>query len=217
MTDGICYIVGAGEDYGLDFALQKGDLLIAADGGYARVEKAGFRPDLIIGDFDSLGRIPQADRVITLPTVKDVTDTWAAISLGKERGYRRFYLYGCTGGRIDHTLANVQSLAALAEAGMQGVLVDKSQIITAVSCGTLRFDASAAGYLSVFAVSECCTGVTLRGLKYELDDARLTSSFPLGVSNEFLGIPAEVTVKSGTAVIVADRLTKFEYSGKLKE
>jgi len=216
MADAICYIVGAGEDYGVDFTLREGDLLIAADGGYARVEAAGLKPDLIIGDFDSLGRVPEADRVITLPTVKDVTDTWAAITMGKERGYSRFYLYGCTGGRVDHTLANIQSLAALAEEGMQGVLVDRNQIITAISSGTLHFDAAASGYLSVFSFSERCTGVTLRGLKYELEDAQLSSLFPLGVSNEFTGVPAEISIQSGTAVVVADRLTKPEYSVKLK-
>ena len=216
MADAICYIVGAGEDYGLDFVPEDGDFLIAADGGYARVEAAGLKPDLVIGDFDSLGRIPNTDRVVTLPTVKDVTDTWAAITMGKERGYRRFHLYGCTGGRIDHTLANVQSLAALAEAGMEGVLVDRSQMLTAISCGTLCFDTAASGYLSVFSFSDRCTGVTLRGLKYELEDAQLTSSFPLGVSNEFIGAPASVTVQCGTAVVVADRLTKSQYSVKLK-
>ena len=205
MTDGICYIVGAGEDYGLDFALQKGDLLIAADGGYARVEKAGFRPDLIIGDFDSLGRIPQEDHVVTLPTVKDVTDTYAAIQLGIERGYGSFALYGCTGGRIDHTFANVQTAAELAEKGMRCRIVDRTQIITALSNGTLHFDESYSGYLSVFSHTDRCTGVTLKGLKYELENEELSNRFPLGVSNEFLGKPASITIGSGIAVLVFDR------------
>ena len=201
----ICYIVGAGEDYGLDFQPKAGDLVIAADGGYDRVKAAGLWPDLIIGDFDSLGRIPGEDHVITLPTVKDVTDTWAAIELGKERGYRCFRLYGCTGGRFDHSLANIQTLAALAEAGMAGYLVDRHQIITALSNGTMVFPPEQTGFLSVFSHTDRCTGVTLKGLKYELEHAELTNRFPLGVSNEFLGKPGSVTIGEGIAVLVFAR------------
>ena len=201
----VCYIIGAGEDFGLDFAPAEGDLVIAADGGYDRVKAAGIRPDLVIGDFDSLGRIPREDRVITLPTVKDVTDTWAAIELGKERGYRVFRLYGCTGGRIDHTLANIQTLASLAAEGMQGFLVDRDQIITAVSGTTLTFGPEHRGFVSVFSHTDRCTGVTLQGLKYELQNAELSSTYPLGVSNEFTGVPAALTIGSGIAVVVYER------------
>lgn len=201
----ICYIVGAGEDYGLDFSPAEGDLLIAADGGYARTKAAGLVPDLIIGDFDSLGHVPREEHVTVLPTVKDVTDTWAAIRLGMERGYTRFWLYGCTGGRIDHTVANIQTAAELAEQGMECRIVDKLQIITALSNGTMEFGPACRGFLSVFAHSDTCQGVTLKGLKYELDNAELTNRFPLGVSNEFLGKPASVTVENGVAVLIFDR------------
>ena len=78
---GICYIIGAGEDCGLDFVPTGDDLVIAADGGYAVTRKAGIRPNLVVGDFDSLGAAPEGECVITLPVVKDVTDTWAAIEL----------------------------------------------------------------------------------------------------------------------------------------
>lgn len=205
MKDNICYIIGAGEDFGLDFTPAAGDLVIAADGGYDRVKAAGICPDLVIGDFDSLGRIPREDHVITLPTVKDVTDTWAAIELGIERGFGVFWLYGCTGGRVDHTLANLQTLAHLAGNGMQGYLVDRSQIITAVSDTTVTFGPERTGFLSVFSHSDRCTGVTLKGLKYELEQAELTNRFPLGVSNEFLGRQASVTIGSGTAILVFAR------------
>ncbi|MBP3588167.1 MAG: thiamine diphosphokinase [Clostridia bacterium] len=206
MNDGICYIVGAGEDYGLDFALRPGDYLIAADGGFARTEAAGLTPDLIIGDFDSLGRVPLADHVRVLPAVKDVTDTYAAIQLGLEQGYRRFRLYGCTGGRFDHTMANLQTTAELAEQGVECVIVDQRQLITALSCGTLEFGPEHRGFVSVFSHTDRCTGVTLKGLKYELENAELTNRFPLGVSNEFLGIPSRITVKDGIVLLVLERI-----------
>jgi len=203
--ENICYIVGAGEDYGLDFVPKEQDLVIAADGGYRVLTEAGIHPDLVIGDFDSLGAVPQEDQVITLPTVKDVTDTWAAIELGKERGYRRFFLYGCTGGRFEHTVANMQTAAALAQDGMECRIFDKSQIITALSGGTMTFGAEHTGFLSVFSHTDRCTGVTLKGLKYELEDAQLSNTFPLGVSNEFLGKPSAVTVETGIAILIFDR------------
>lgn len=208
-NDAVCYIVGAGEDYGLDFLPREGDLVIAADGGLDRVLAAGIRPDLVIGDFDSLGHIPNGDEVVVLPRVKDITDTWAAIELGKERGCRCFWLYGCTGGRFDHTLANIQTLAALAEAGMRGVLVDRDQVITALSCGTMAFGAEEQGFLSVFSHTDRCSGVTLKGLKYELEDAELTNRFPLGVSNEFVGKRSSVIVGEGTLILVLDKGTKI--------
>lgn len=204
--EGICYIVGAGADYGLDFVPQPSDWVIAADGGYDRVKAAGITPQMVIGDFDSLGRVLQGDHVVTLPTEKDVTDAWAAIDLGRQQGYSEFHLYGCTGGRIDHTLANLQMLAALAEQGMTGVLVDQTQVITALPGGkTMEFGPEKRGFLSVFSHTDQCTGVYLRGLKYPLENGVLTNRFPLGVSNEFCGISSSVTIGEGVAILVFDR------------
>lgn len=205
MSTGICYIVGAGEIFGLDFQPTAQDMVIAADGGYRILCEAGIRPDLVIGDFDSLGAAPAEEQVIVLPRVKDITDTWAAIREGETRGFRRFFLYGCTGGRLDHTLANIQTAADVAARGMECRIYDKSQIITAVCSGTVGFDPSHRGFVSVFSHSDCCTGVCIRGMKYELEQAELSNSFPLGVSNEFLGVPARITISTGTAVIVYDR------------
>ena len=202
---GICYIIGAGEDFGLDFSPRENDFVIAADGGYQKLVDAGINADLVVGDFDSLGKIPHSENVIVLPTVKDVTDTWTAIQLGMERGYRRFYLYGCTGGRFDHTLANVQTVAYVAEQGMECRLYDHKQIITAIYNDTAIFDSDHRGFISVFAHSDVCEGVTIRGMKYELEDSELANCFPLGVSNEFLGRESSITVKNGIAILIYDR------------
>ena len=201
----ICYIVGAGEDCGLDFSPRSEDLVIAADGGYAALRTAGIAPDVVIGDFDSLGAAPREEHVITLPTVKDVTDTYAAIDYGKKQGYEVFYLYGCTGGRVDHTLANIQTAAELVRNGMRGVIVGKTQIITAISAETVVFSEKSTGFLTVLAHTDICEGVSLKGLKYELEKARLSNCFPLGVSNEFVGKEASVTIGCGIAILVFDR------------
>lgn len=203
--DKICYIVGAGEDCGLDFVPREEDLVIAADGGYAALQAAAIAPHVVIGDFDSLGAAPKEEQVITLPTVKDVTDTYAAINYALKQGYETFYLYGCTGGRVDHTIANIQTAADLAAQGKHCLIFSKAQIITAIASETVTFSEQSEGFLSVFAHCDTCKGVCLKGLKYELDDAELTNRFPLGVSNEFIGQKATVTIRSGVAILIYDR------------
>ncbi|MDD7193849.1 MAG: thiamine diphosphokinase [Clostridiaceae bacterium] len=198
----ICYIVGAGECKKLDFTKKDGDIVIAADGGYKYLQRAGIKPDIVIGDFDSLGKAPEGEKIIRLKPEKDVTDTYAAVSEGIKCGYSRFNIYGASGGRIEHTLANIQLIASLAEKNMQASIFDGSTVITAITAKTLRFDSAYNGYISIFAHSDKCTGVCLRGLKYPLENAELSNLFPLGVSNEFLGVESEIVIGNGTAIIV---------------
>lgn len=199
-----CHIIGAGECKKLDFEKKNGDLIIAADGGCAYLEKAGIKPDIIIGDFDSLGSIPEVDEVIKLNPVKDITDMNAAVDEGIKRGYTEFHLYGACGGRIDHTLANIQLAAHLSQKGIRAV-IHGDMIITAVCNGSICFDSGCKGYISVFSHSDKCSGVSIKGLKYTLENAELCNSFPLGVSNEFIGIDSEITVKNGTLIVIYSR------------
>jgi len=206
----VCFIVGAGEVWpDLTLSLHPDDLLIAADGGFRTAERMGLVPHLVIGDFDSLGNRPNHPNTVVLPTVKDDTDMCAAIRLGRERGYTRFALYGGTGGRLAHTLANLQLLDGLAREDCRGFLVGDGTVATAVHGGALDFPAYMSGYLSVFCTSGRAEGVTLSGLKYELDNETLTGSFPLGVSNEFVGVSACVEVAHGVLLTLwqADDIT----------
>ena len=200
---GICYIVGA---MPLEDDLvpnpQGGDLLIAADGGYANLTKRGIVPHLVVGDFDSLGQVPAHPNVHQLPCEKDDTDIGYAIKVGLERGYTRFVLLGGIGGRLDHTIANLQLLGYLSQRGAIGILAGNGQAATAITNGSFHFPETMSGYCSVFCQSGKAQGITLEGLKYSLCDAELTGSFPLGVSNEFLGIPARVRVEKGTLLLV---------------
>lgn len=202
---GICYVIGAGDCPKLDIDKRNGDCVIAADAGYRYCKENNLIPDAIIGDFDSFGSVPEADNVIKLSPIKDITDMHAAVEIGIEKGFAEFVLYGATGGRLDHTLANLQLIASLSQKGFKAEIADGDRVITAVTNGKISFDASDRGYISVFSHSDKCEGVTIKGLKYCLDDKTLTNSFTLGVSNEFIGEKSEISVRSGTVIIIFDK------------
>lgn len=206
---GVCYIVGAGENYGLDFMPEKEDFVIAADAGLCYLKECGIMPNLIVGDFDSLGDIPQSGNVLKLPAEKDDTDMFMAVKEGIRAGYEKFYIYCGTGGRIDHMVANLQILAYLSEHGMQGYLFHKDSVFTVIKNRELIFDAVDVGYVSVFSYSEKSIGVNLRNLKYELRDAVLTNSIPLGVSNEFIGKESSISVENGMLLVSFPRFLLF--------
>ena len=197
----VCIVAGAGEYYGHVIAPGPSDCVIAADGGFLRLQEMGVRVDEVIGDFDSLGFQPEHPRVRRLPTEKDDTDMLFALRVGIDRGFREFHLYGGTGGRLDHTLANIQCLLWLAKQGCRGYLYGKSAVFTALYDGEIAFQAREEGIVSVFALGGQANGVTIQGLKYTLNDASLACDYPLGVSNEFIGREARVAVKDGALLV----------------
>ena len=180
------------------------DLVIAADGGLRHTEGLGLIPGAVLGDFDSLGYVPEGANVY--PVEKDDTDAMLAVRLGLEQGFREFLLYGALDGpRLDHTVANFQTLQYLADRDARGILAGKDTLVTVVKNGDLRFPAGCEGTVSVFSMGGEAQGVTLRGLYYPLKNGTLTPGFPLGVSNHFTGEEATITVKDGSLLILWDR------------
>lgn len=209
-NDRICYVVGA---MSLSLALRPcpapGDCVIAADRGYDSLMAYGVVPDLVVGDFDSLGYAPSHHNVIQLPRAKDDTDMVFALRRGLELGYRRFVLLGGVGGRLEHTLGNLQILDWLTTQGAVGFLAGEKTAATALRDGSLTFPAEMSGYLSVFCNSGTARGVYLRGLRFPLEDYTMHSSFPIGVSNEFLGRQATVSVTEGSLLLVWEEKGDF--------
>jgi len=205
---GKCLIFCAAEFDALALPVGQEDYLLAADGGLRHLEKLGLAPHGIIGDFDSLGFIPEEAQVF--PVEKDDTDAMLAARKGLELGFREFIFYGSLDGpRLDHTIANFQTLQFLADRGAEAYLVGRDYIITVLKNGSLRFPAAAEGIISVFCLGPDARGVTLEGLYYPLQDGTLTSGFPLGVSNHFTGEEATVTVRDGSLLILWDRKNGF--------
>ena len=200
-----CYIVGAGEFIKKVLPEEK-DFIIAADGGYTALKSHGVSPDLIVGDFDSLKETPDHPNIMHSSAEKDDTDMMLAVKQGLKRGYKVFVINGGLGGRLDQTLANIQILTSISDSNAHGVLLGQDVCVTAIKNGELRFNRNTkkGSTISIFCAGGKAEGVTLQGLKYPLEKATLSSNYPLGVSNEFTGAPAVVSVDNGTLIIMWD-------------
>lgn len=201
----ICYIFGAGEFVSCDITLTESDLVIAADGGYDHLLQIGLRADVVIGDFDSVTSSEIWEDTIceklTYPPEKDDTDMMLAIKLGLSRGFGQFNIYGGLGGRLDHTIANIQALSFLAEHNAQGILHHPDYELTVIKNSSFTVSKDKTGYISVFSLSDTSENVTIKGLEYELEGATLTNLFPLGVSNAATGKKGIISVERGTLLI----------------
>lgn len=200
MMKNTCYIIGAGEYFDSPNPTLD-DFVICADGGYASAISHGVRCDLLIGDFDSLGEVPAGVEIVRHKVEKDDTDTRLAYLEGLARGYKSFAIYGGTGGSPDHTLANICLLSEIAENGGYATLHGDGYIIECLCSGKRTIDGRCSGRVSIFAFGGVAQGVSIKGLKYEAEGVTLTPSYPLGVSNSFVGKDVEISVENGTLII----------------
>lgn len=206
MDTPVCYIFGAGEFSPCEITLSDDDLVIAADGGYDHLISMGLRADIALGDFDSVTSYEIWEDNIcekfTYPPEKDDTDMMLAIKLGLSKGYKNFAIYGGLGGRLDHTLANIQALSFIASQGAQAVLYHEHYALTAIKDSSFTIPKDTSGYISIFSLSDKSENVTIKGLKYQVEGTTLTNNFPLGVSNEAIGKKGIISVENGTLLIL---------------
>lgn len=235
--DGVCYLIGAGERFNnIICRPDSDDYVIAVDGGYDYAMHLGITPDLIIGDFDSMdnhltekkliNNRSEDDKenlnsagipVMSFPPEKDYTDMMLAAMKAVESGFKTILIYGGTGGRPDHTYANIQLLSWIAEHGSRAYLFDENFTMTAITDSRMNLFSSyrpdkqsgfitshGFGYISVFSLSDVSEGVTINGLKYETDNLSLNRFHALGTSNEFTDSDCSIEVKKGTLLIIAE-------------
>lgn len=199
-------IFGALKVNALRFGITSDDTVIACDKGILNCEKLGVSPDKIIGDFDSLGFVPDGENVTKLPVRKDETDVGFAIKTAFLSGSREIHVYGACGGKLDHSIANIFLCAAYVKKGAMVVFFGEDTDFTCISPKIpLEFsEAQIGGRLSVFALSECL-GVNIINAEYPLENACLNPLFPLGVSNAFIkGKKTRISLNSGLALAVWD-------------
>ena len=201
-----CYIFGAApiDDYRfIHLALDDSDAVICADGGYHHALACGLQPDWVVGDFDSESAEVLLPNTIRVKPEKDDTDMELAVAQGISLRYRTFVLYGALGGRLDHTVANLQLLASLTERGIQATLLDAQNEVTMLQNGTRTLTPNEYPYVSIFSHSSQSEGVTLTGFRYPLTEKTLSDTTGgRTVSNALAAPTASITVRRGMLLIL---------------
>lgn len=205
----ICVIIGSApvEENPLGRVDRKNCSVICADGGYDNAVRFGIVPDLLIGDFDSVGSPLPADvETIRLQVKKDDTDLLAAVKEGVRRGFRSFVLTGVLGGeRFDHSFANLCVLQFLAAQGCRAFIEQDRCRVFLLRGGRLTLSGEKGCTVSVFPFGCASCEVSYMGLQYPLTHALLSSEVPLGVSNRVSADRAQIIVHSGDALIIVQR------------
>lgn len=199
----ICSIICGAPCRGLQKELVQG-FVIAADRGLDIALEAGITPDLVVGDFDSAkSEVPEGVECVKVSPVKDDTDAMLAADFALKYGCGELRFFCALGGRIDHTVANIQMLYHFKMRGIGGALFGDDTRLFLLSDESIeipKYD----GYLSVFAYEKNVI-VTESGVKYPITNHPLTNDMPIGVSNEIVDEKAVITVHSGTALVLEIR------------
>lgn len=208
------------EDFALDFLKKteekqgKMPYLIAADKGLEFFLHTGTKPDMAVGDFDSIScegeeflRNLAETEICRLRPEKDDSDTQSAVCRAAERGGKNMVLFGCLGKRLDHTFANMGLLVWGQKRGIRISIYDRNNYITMIESGAiLKKNEQFGKYVSFFPLGGDVPGLTLKGFKYPLNRHYLTvSDCGLTVSNEIFEEEAEVTFDRGNLVMIMSR------------
>ena len=178
------------------------DFVMAVDAGFAHLESIGCVPDMALGDFDSLGYVPKCKKVARHPTKKDKSDLELAFDWATNRKFDAIVVYGALGGRLDHTVANLQLFARYAEQGVDVTAIGSDYAVRlVVGPDAYELPLRDTGTVSVFAMTSEAHGVIERGLEYSIDDETISNRTSRGLSNELIGKPAAVAVEEGTLLV----------------
>lgn len=183
---------------------EENDLVIAADSGWNNAKALGAKPSILLGDFDSLGKqnLPDGPEIYQVPAEKDLTDTQLAVEMALSRGVTEIVIIGGLSGRLDHTLSNLAILEHLNEKKVYALMTDGQNRIRFVRNSGALIPRSGFQYLGLIAADSVVKGVTVKGCKYPLENAKLKKSYQYAVSNEVVGNCALVEVKKGGLYII---------------
>lgn len=189
---------------------EDGDLVIAADSGYRNAAQLNVRPNILLGDFDSLPReemnsAAEGTEVLTVPSEKDFTDTQLAVETAVKRGASEIYVIGGLSGRLDHTLSNLAILRHMHASGVHMVMTDGANRVRYIKNDSIIIMRSRYKYISIIALNEKVKGVSVEGCKYPLKNATLTDRYQYAVSNEIEGNCAFISVRRGEVLLIESR------------
>ena len=200
-------IIGNGEIKDYDFIagkLRKGDYIICADGGYRHAVKLGIKPNVLIGDMDSIGDESYDGEIINLPVRKDFTDSEVCVKYVLLKDFDEILMLGFIGTRLDHTITNLMLLKQIAESGKKGKIIDEhNEIYFALEENIIY--GKKGDLLSLIPFGGDLNGITASGLDYPLENETLIFGESRGVSNVMTSGKCTVNIGGGSGLIIKSR------------
>jgi thiamine pyrophosphokinase len=195
----------------LGIEIPQGSAIIAADSGYATAKRLGVKPDLLLGDLDSLDKSflddesEPLEKIIVSP-VKDDTDTQLAVDTAIDRySADEIIIVGGLGGRLDHTLSNVYLLEYTRDKGVDCIICDGRNRVRLLCADGIKKScriSKNSKYLSLISLTDKCEGVSISGVFYPLSEVELTRSYSYAISNEITSKSAEISIFRGKLLII---------------
>ncbi|MCX7748119.1 MAG: thiamine diphosphokinase [Clostridia bacterium] len=190
--------------------LKSASLVICSDGGARHARKFGIKPDVLLGDFDSVEKEDLnyykglGVEIVKYQKEKDLTDTEIAVNLALERGFKSIFLIGCLGSRFDHSMANVMLLKSMLLKGCEARIINENNEIALIK-DHITLKRGHNEKVTLIPISEKVQGVTTKGLYYSLDNETLLIGSTRGVSNEFISDHAEISIQEGLMLVIKSR------------
>lgn len=182
--------------------LKDGDFVICADSGFDSAKKYGIKPDIIIGDMDSVKSKIESENTRIYPTRKDFTDSELAVFYAKEHGFDSVLMFGMTGTRMDHTMTNISLLKHFY--GLDACIIDSNNEIYAVD-SEISIKGKKGDVISILPFDENTGEVTSCGLEYPLCGEALKFGEGRGVSNVMTENECRVSVNNGAVLVIRSR------------
>lgn len=198
---------------GFEISLIPGDFLVAVDGGLRHLRRLGLKPDLLIGDLDSVNPDELAElvkagiEVRQFPPAKDQTDLELALDHAFEIGYTQIIIAYAFGDRVDHTLGNI---SLLARPDLEGITLslDDGQVEARLLKQSASLPTQPGDLISLFPWGEPVDGISTKGLEYPLYNETLLPWQARGISNIALGDSIELEIQSGRLLVIKTKPTQ---------
>lgn len=184
--------------------------IISADSGANTLHKYSIVPNIILGDFDSihsnvLNHFQKVGcKTISYPAEKNFTDTEAAIEEAIKLNPQEILLFGCTGSRLDHTLANLGLLYKCLNNSIKARIIDENNVIS-LHHKDFEIKGRRGELFSLQAFGHVVNNLSILKAKYELYNYDLKFGDPRTVSNELLDDTVSITFKSGLLILIRSK------------
>ncbi len=202
------FVFGGGEIFSeyIEERPSDGDIVVCADSGYQNALNMGVKVDILVGDFDSLGEIPnEACEVLQVPSEKNSTDTQLAVDIALERGANEIIIIASTSGRADHALSSLAILEMLWEKKIPCCIVNgQNRVRFLRDSGTILIR-SRYKYFSVITLDKVAKKVSIDGAKYPLKNVNIDRNFQFAVSNEIVKNAALINVRRGSVYVIESK------------